>query len=178
IFIGIQYGVLIGVLLSFGLLLYQSSRPRVMELGRLPNSNVYRNIRRFEEAVVEDSVIILRWDNQLFFANAEYFNSKVLSALRGRRMPPSHMIIDMSNVHDMDTTGLHVLQGLMQVMCSRDIQLLFAGTKGVVRDLFKRSNFYETCPECYHFLRVSDAMAFINQAEGYSWNEGAIQSNS
>lgn len=178
IFIGIQYGVLIGVLLSFGLLLYQSSRPRVMELGRLPNSNVYRNIRRFEEAVVEDSVIILRWDNQLFFANAEYFNSKVLSALRSRRMPPSHMIIDMSNVHDMDTTGLHVLQGLVQVMCGRDIQLLFAGTKGVVRDLFKRSNFYETCPECYHFLRVSDAMAFINQAEGYSWNEGAIQSNS
>ena len=70
---GIEYGIIVGVGLSLIILIFRTSRPYVTELGKVPNSNFYRNKNRFEEVILEDDILVLRFDAQLFYANASYF---------------------------------------------------------------------------------------------------------
>ncbi|MEN8777188.1 MAG: sulfate permease, partial [Polaribacter sp.] len=44
--LGIEYGIIVGVGLSLIVLIYRTSKPYVTELGKVPNSNFYRNKNR------------------------------------------------------------------------------------------------------------------------------------
>ena len=50
---GIEYGIIVGVGLSLIILIFRTSRPYVTELGKVPNSNFYRNKNRFEEVIID-----------------------------------------------------------------------------------------------------------------------------
>ena len=49
--LGIEFGIITGVGLSLIVLIFRTSRPYVVELGKVPNSNFYKNKERFEEVV-------------------------------------------------------------------------------------------------------------------------------
>ena len=48
LFLGIEYGIMTGVGLSLIVLIFRTSRPYTVELGKVPNSNFYRNRDRFQ----------------------------------------------------------------------------------------------------------------------------------
>jgi MFS superfamily sulfate permease-like transporter len=50
-------------------LLYRSSRPTSVVLGRLPGTTIYRDVSRFEKAEETAGVLIFRFDAPLHFAN-------------------------------------------------------------------------------------------------------------
>jgi MFS superfamily sulfate permease-like transporter len=50
-------------------LLYRSSRPTSVVLGRLPGTTIYRDVSRFERAEETAGVLIFRFDAPLHFAN-------------------------------------------------------------------------------------------------------------
>ena len=62
--LGIEYGIIVGVGLSLIVLIYRTSKPYVTELGKVPNSNFYRNKNRFEEVVLDDDILVFRFDAQ------------------------------------------------------------------------------------------------------------------
>jgi len=72
LFLGIEFGIITGVGLSLIVLIFRTSRPYVVELGKVPNSNFYKNKERFEEVVLDEDVLVFRFDAQLFYANASY----------------------------------------------------------------------------------------------------------
>src|ERR1700733_8945161 len=47
--LGVLHGIALGVVLSLLLLIYQTSHPRGSELGQLPESEAYRNVKRHPE---------------------------------------------------------------------------------------------------------------------------------
>merc|ERR1719173_367195 len=55
------------------LLIERSSKPKYAILGRLPDSNTYRSVDNFPDAMMFQSVIVVRFDASLHFANASYF---------------------------------------------------------------------------------------------------------
>ncbi|HMQ64453.1 MAG TPA: sulfate permease, partial [Flavilitoribacter sp.] len=77
LFVGIQQGVFTGIILSLLLILYQNSKPHVAVLGKLPGQDKYRNILRFPEAEQWPYVLMLRFDSQIYFGNAEYFRETI-----------------------------------------------------------------------------------------------------
>ena len=48
---------------------HQVGFPHTAELGRLPGTHVYRNIKQYEEATTVDGVLVVRFDAPLYFAN-------------------------------------------------------------------------------------------------------------
>ena len=64
---------MIGVGLSLIILIFRTSRPYVAELGKVPDSDFYRNRERFTEVIVDNEVLVFRFDAQLFYANSSYF---------------------------------------------------------------------------------------------------------
>jgi len=71
--LGIEEGVFAGVVLSICMVLYRSSKPHVVVLGNLPGTRSYRNLDRFENAGLPKDEIVIRFDDQLYFGNADYF---------------------------------------------------------------------------------------------------------
>ena len=59
--LGTIYGVVIGVLLSMGTLIWRASRPHIATLGRLPGSEHFRNIERYA-AQTHPQILLLRGD--------------------------------------------------------------------------------------------------------------------
>ena len=176
IFVGIESGVLTGVLLSFGMMLFRSSRPLIMELGRVPKTDTYRNLDRFSTAHASSQYIVIRFDSRLYFANSDYFLEQTLLKLGNRTTKPNYLILDSSNINSIDMTGLHALEALCDHLNKIGIVLLVSGAKGVLRDFFKLSGFYEKSNPRHHFMNISNAVKFIH-SEDYDWNDGAIQSN-
>ncbi|WP_378188418.1 SulP family inorganic anion transporter [Aquimarina sp. W85] len=158
--LSIEIGVLIGVLVSFIFMIYYSSRPHVAELVNIPETEYYRNHKRFPEASKHESYAILRFDNQLFFGNTVYFKEIVLNVLSQRQIKPKYFILDMTNMHDIDSTGLHVLYDIYHYLSSSDIQLLITGAIGPVRDFLKRSGFTDQLGRYHYFMTITEAVNF------------------
>ena len=69
--LGIEQGIGIGVILSIVMVIFKSSRPHIAELGKVPNTKIYRNVDRFNKLEELDKVLIVRFGASLYFANQQ-----------------------------------------------------------------------------------------------------------
>lgn len=178
--LGIQNGVLIGVLLSLGIMVYRNSRPHIAILGQLPNSRRYRSVSRFSNAQQHEEVLIVRFDAQLYFGNADYFRDEMerLVAREGREL--CLFILDASSIHDIDTTGANALNDLLQLLARRDIRFYISGVVGPARDALYRHGLIQAIGERNQFIQIHDAVEYYHastDADGTSWSPDALQTN-
>lgn len=180
VFFGIEKGVITGVLLSLAIFIYRSSRPHMVRLGRLPDSEVYRNLDRFEEAKCPEDVLIVRIDNQLFYANVLFFEETIQHYSRTR--PELRLVIlDASGMHNIDSTGIRVLTQLYSYYKKRNTAFVISGAIGPVRDIISSSALLTLMGQKSFFLEIHDAMQFHGAIEkdkdDTGWSEDAVQSN-
>ena len=71
-FLGVEIGLGVAVILSLLIVLYETAYPHTAVLGRLQGSSVYRNVKQYPEAEHYDGIVICRIDAPLYFANTEY----------------------------------------------------------------------------------------------------------
>lgn len=81
----VMYGLIIGIAFSLMLVLYRSFRPRLVELGRLPGSDVFVALNRFAESRRVPGVVLLRLDGELHFGNVRVVTEKLLGLLQGAK---------------------------------------------------------------------------------------------
>ncbi|GAB5551595.1 MAG: sulfate permease [Saprospiraceae bacterium] len=164
--LGIQLGVLLGLLLSITIMVYRNAKPHYAVLGRLPDTDHYRNIDRFSEAIQKEEILVVRFDAQLYFGNAAFFEKEMVKLIQRSSDTLKLFILDGSNIHDMDSTGIHALEELTDFLKARQIQFNFANPIGPVRDALSRHDLIEHIgiENCY--FSVSDAVrAYNSRAE-------------
>lgn len=178
LFMGVQAGVLTGVTLSLALMVYHNSKPHLAVLGRLPNTNIFRNISRFRTAQEEDDILIVRFDAQLYFGNAEYFRESIEKIILERSHRPKLLILDASSIHDMDSTGIYEFKRLLKELDKHHIQFYISGVIGPVRDALSRNNLTQRIgPRC-QFLTIASAVDnYHSDPKQDMWSSHAIQSN-
>jgi len=180
IIVGIEQGVLTGVVLSILTVLYRSSSPHIAILGNIPNTAVYRNVDRFDHLDTSPEILIIRFDDQLYFANASYFKDFVVNIINKRKSQTKLLILDASSIHRLDSTGLQVLKEVDTFLDKNNIQLYLSGVIGPVRDrLYKFGVMRETGQKSY-FLRIHDAEQHFKQSESNKaaeWHSSAVQTN-
>ncbi|WP_394369551.1 SulP family inorganic anion transporter [Aquimarina mytili] len=175
---GVEKGIFIGVILSFIFLQYYSSRPHIAELVNIPGTTYYRNINRFPDAMQSPDYLIIRFDNQLYFGNSSYFKDTIQEYISARDPLPKFLILDNTNMHDIDSTGLHVLEDIFQYLDDLEIQLLMVGTIGPVRDFLKRSGFTDRLGVDHYYLTIDDAVGYAeNRTEHQEVHTAAVQFN-
>ena len=82
LFVGISQGILTGTLLSLLLMVIRTSKPHYAILAKVSGTNYFKNISRFEtDANIDDNILILRFDAQLFFGNRDYFRKIVFEEI-------------------------------------------------------------------------------------------------
>ena len=125
-----------GVGLSLIVLIFRTSRPYTVELGKVPNSNFYRNRDRFSDVIIKNDILVFRFDAQLFYVNAAYFRDRLdeLAESKGKHL--KLIVLDAESINRMDSTGVEMLKERIRYYQKRDILFYLAGVKGPVRDTY------------------------------------------
>ncbi len=177
--LGISEGVILGVVISILVAMYRSSRPHIPVLGRLPGTTAYRNIERFKDIIQLDSILIIRFDNQLYFANILYFKEKVKELINKRENKPKVLLLDASSIHDMDSSGLHTLEEIHDFLEQHKIIFGLSGAIGPIRDLLSKSGLMDLIGKENQFVNIHSAVQYYHaeNEDQQQWVEGAIQNN-
>jgi SulP family sulfate permease len=85
--LGIEEGIILGVILSLALLIFRVSYPHYSQLGLINNGREFINVLRDKNAKIDNKIVIMRFDAQLFFANINYFKEKVELLIGERKQP-------------------------------------------------------------------------------------------
>lgn len=157
---GISEGVLTGVALSLASVLFRASRPHIAVLGRLPNSNQFRNIERFPDATQHQGMLIIRFDSSLFFLNAAYFKEKVKKYVNRYPGKLEVLLLDTSSIINLDSSGLQAIKDVYEWCNDQNIQLYLSGTMGPARDSLARAGLHDLIGQEHQFLHPLDAVEF------------------
>jgi SulP family sulfate permease len=134
--VGVESGVIIGVALSLGSLIWRASRPHIAVLGRIAGSEHFRNIKR-HSAETDPHILMLRIDSGMFFGNAELISDRVMASLQPETL---HVVLVFSAVNLIDTSALYSLAELNRNLLSRAIKLHLAEVKGPLMDRLQHSD--------------------------------------
>jgi SulP family sulfate permease len=157
--IGILEGILIGVGFTLLALLQRASRPNVAELGQVSGEGVYRDIARAPDAETVPGLVILRWDGELFFANASNFREQVMSLIEDSEEPRG-VLLDASAVTSIDVSAADMLAKLFGNLDDRGLSVLVARTKGPLREMVASSELEEMIPPDRQFRSVRGAVEY------------------
>ena len=162
---GIEYGIMIGVGLSLIILIFRTSRPYVAELGKVPESDFYRNRERFNEVILDDEVLVFRFDAQLFYANASYFieTLELMVEEKGPRL--KLIVLDAESINRVDSTGVEMLKERIRFYHKKNILFYFAGVKGPVRDHLFRGKILDIITLNHFYMRVNGAVNYYKTGE-------------
>lgn len=161
--IGIEEGIVVGVVASLGALVYETSRPHAAVLGRLPGTRTWRNLDRHPEARAPEGIVVFRVDAGLCFANVEFLRDRV-RALVGTEPRPGGLVLDFHAVNGVDSTALHHLAELLAVLRGQGVEVWFAGVKGPVMDRFRRAHLSELVGEDRFHHEVHQAVEAAQEA--------------
>eukprot|EP00268_Persea_americana_P029052 TRINITY_DN28118_c0_g1_i1.p1 TRINITY_DN28118_c0_g1~~TRINITY_DN28118_c0_g1_i1.p1 ORF type:complete len:653 (-),score=98.99 TRINITY_DN28118_c0_g1_i1:478-2436(-) len=166
IFVSVEIGLLIAVSVSFAKILWQVTRPRTAILGNLPRTTIYRNVEQYPDARKVPGMLIVRVDSAIYFSNSNYVRERILrwlsdeeEQLIANNQPRiQFLIVEMSPVTDIDTSGIHALEELYRSLQKREVQLLLANPGQVVINKLHASKFPDLIGQDNIFLTVGDAV--------------------
>ncbi|HBJ85045.1 MAG TPA: sodium-independent anion transporter [Verrucomicrobiales bacterium] len=153
--VGIEKGILIGAASTIILYLWRTSRPHMAVVGRVANTEHFRNVRRHETQTLPH-VLLLRIDENLYFANAKHIEDFVLCAA-AEQPRLRHLVLICSAINFIDASALETLRELLTRLRDADIQLHLAEVKGPVMDRLAHTEFLDQLGHEHVFLSTQAA---------------------
>ncbi len=163
IFIGIKEGILLGVVLSIIMLIYKSTKPHIAVLGNVEGTHYYRNIKRFDNLVIKDEILIIRFDAQLYFANTTYFKDKLQELANEKGDKLKLVIIDGDSINALDSSAIYAIEEMLDYFNDLNISVAFTGIKGPVRDTLAKSGLMKKIRYDHCFMSIQEAIDCFNQ---------------
>ncbi|MGI9373803.1 MAG: SulP family inorganic anion transporter [Hyphomicrobiales bacterium] len=140
--VGVEIGVASGVAVSILLFLWKTTRPHIAEVGQVPDSQHFRNVQR-HNVITDPSILTLRIDESLYFANARRMEDIILARVHQGRGKLRHVILMCSAVNEIDLSALESLEVINDRLCDLDVQLHLSEVKGPVMDRLHHSALFE-----------------------------------
>ena len=173
-FVGVLQGIVISIALALLVLVWNAWHPHYTTLVRVDGAKGYHDVKRHPEGRQVPGLVLFRWDEQLFFANAEVFRAQALHAVQNAPQPVRRIIVVADAITDVDITAADALLHLHGELQKHGVELWFAGMKGTVKDRLKH---YGTLDTLGHAIFSATAGFAVNQyrqsyqVEWKDWDE-------
>jgi SulP family sulfate permease len=151
----VEIGVATGVAISVLMHLYKTSRPHVAEIGLVPHTQHFRNINR-HSVETDPTVLMLRVDESLYFANARFLESLILERVT-EGCAIRNVVLMFSAVNAVDYSALESLEAINDRLKDMGIGLHLSEVKGPVMDRLKAS----------HLLQHLNGRVFLSQYDAW-----------
>ena len=129
---GVELGVIAGVLISILSHIYKSSRPHIAIVGQVPGTEHYRNVLR-HDVLVNPQVLTIRVDESLYFANTRFLEDRIYSEV-AKQSELKHVILMCSAVNAIDMSALESLELINERLKLGGIKFHLSEVKGPVMD--------------------------------------------
>jgi high affinity sulfate transporter 1 len=149
--LGVLQGIALGVVLSLVTLIYLTSHPKGAELGQIPGTEAYRDVKHRPEAATFPGLLIRRMAGDLFFASIGHIGTALQASLSARP-DVKRVVLDCASVDFIDVSASDELLALIKELEKMGITVAFVRVRDAVRDDMKRAgieaivgagNFYE-----------------------------------
>jgi sulfate permease, SulP family len=124
--IGVLQAILLAVALSLIDAVRRSAAPHDAVLGWVERLDRYGDVRFHPSAKVVPGVLVYRLDDRLFFANANYVQSRIREAIAGAATPVRWLVFSAESLNHVDATGVDVLTELIESLREDGITFVFA----------------------------------------------------
>ncbi|MCJ9429610.1 SulP family inorganic anion transporter [Kordiimonas marina] len=135
---GVELGLIAGVVLSIVLHLYRTSKPHCAIVGIVPGTEHFRNILR-HNVLTNDTVLTLRVDESLYFANARFLEDKVYDLVSANKAL-KHVVLMCPAVNEIDASALESLEEINSRLKTSGVTFHLSEVKGPVMDRLERSS--------------------------------------
>ena len=168
---GVLGGILVAVVASLVALVYRSFRPQVAVLGRSRSSETdedigFRDVSRHRDVETFPGLVIFRFDQEIFFANATFFRDQIRHLVESSKPRPRTVLVGAAAVTHIDSTAVDVLIELHEELSAERVSLAFARIKGSVQDILTRAGLVELLgPESFHPTLESGVAAFLGDTD-------------
>lgn len=172
--LGVLQGIAVAIILSIGNIFRRAWWPYQASLGRIPHKEGLHDRRIHPEAEVMPGLEIFRFDAPLFFANARTFRDQIRLLAAGSSKP-KWIIIAAEPITDVDTTAADMLGELDQQLNAREISLVFAEMKHMVREKLDRYNLVAAIEPKHFFPTLESAVEAYQKEKGASWQKRTVK---
>jgi sulfate permease, SulP family len=135
---GVEPGVIAGVGLSLALFLWRASRPHAAIVGRVPETEHFRNVKR-HTVLTDPRILTIRIDESLTYLNARWLEEFVLEQV-AEHPDLRHLILMCSAVNAIDASALESIEAINHRLSDADVKLHLSEVKGPVMDALERSH--------------------------------------
>ena len=156
----IEIWILTWVVLSLMFYIYRSMRPRFSELWMYKDW-VYRDAKRFW-LKTSKHISVFRFDSSLYFANAWYFESKILEYI-SKKKNLEYIIIDMEWIANIDSSWVEMLTDLLDDIKDSWTKIYLSSIRVKVLQKLYKAGFIKHFWKKSIFIRIEDALNHIDK---------------
>ncbi len=153
---GIEQGLGLGILITLLSYLWRTSRPHIAVVGKVPNTEHFRNIKR-HSVTTWPNLLAIRVDENLSFANAGYVGDFIYDEA-AQHDGIDHIVLIFTSISHIDATALEMLGHLISALRSNRITLHLAEVKGPVMGDLRKTRFIDTLAPGKIYFRTSEAI--------------------
>ncbi|KAE9613639.1 putative SLC26A/SulP transporter [Lupinus albus] len=170
IFISVQYGLAMAVGLSILKVLLQITRPKTVMLGKIPGTDIYRDLHHYKEAARVPGFLILRIEAPINFANITYLHERIIrwteEVEENNLMTDfslQFVVLEMSAVSTVDSSGVSLFKDLNTALGHKGVELALVNPLAeVLVKLKKADEGHNKIREDYLFVTVGEAVASLS----------------
>ena len=140
--IDITSGLMIGIAVTFILLLWRISRPHIAVIGLVQGTQHFRNISR-HDVVTSTEIVSFRVDENLTFLNANTLKEFVILEV-SQHANLKHVVVNCSSVSNIDFSALDALAEINNELQKLNIKFHLTEIKGPVMDRLNESDFLKS----------------------------------
>ena len=170
--VGIERGILIGAGIALLVFIWRTSKPHVAVLGRVGDSEIYRNVLRYDVKTWPE-VVMIRVDESLYFANAKYLEDTVLG-LVADQPDIKHFVLVGSSINFIDASALETLESLREELANAGVDLHLARIIGPVLDRLRAIGFVDAIGEDHIHFSPHDAMLALGYVAAEDHPDGYV----
>ncbi|KAJ8478352.1 hypothetical protein OPV22_022079 [Ensete ventricosum] len=168
VFVSVQQGLAIAIGLSTFRILLQITRPKMIALGNIPGTSIYRDMHQYKEAKGVPGFLILAIEAPINFSNTTYLNERHVAVItrwienettmEDKEASLRFLILDLSAVPTVDTSGITFLNELKKSTEKDGLELIFVNPMGEVMEKLQRAN------KIQEFLGVGSLYLTVGEA--------------
>ena len=122
--IDVLEGMIIGLVASLVFVVYQSSRPHLASVGRIPGApGAYSDLDRHPENTPVPGILILRLHGALYYANALTVRDQIRAVLEAADPAPRALVLDLGAQDRLDLTSAKTLIAMGQEIHGRGVEV-------------------------------------------------------
>jgi sulfate permease, SulP family len=140
---GVLAGVVIGMALSLGWLIYVAATPPMPLLGREPGTQVFRDLDENPGDETFPGVVVLRLDSGLFFATSQALEDRVRALAQDGSPPLRAVVLDLEGVNFIDSQGAEQLAAIFELVEGNGATLRLARVKPIVLAVLRADGFVD-----------------------------------